>query len=434
MMPSRYIPVFCALFMALISCTENVNEGTIWDDPHFIRLTARNQPLSNNDDLTTQWALTDKIAVLDRNAQAVSLMTNDTEEEIFYSYEWTGKDPVYAVCPYSKDVTFTQRVIRNLNVPSSQQLISKKCSPVASVGCVTGNRTSYNVSPMRNIMAYVKFSLSSSIIKSVTFEAVGGEIMAGEVDVDYDALLAGESFWSLSEGKQGVSSVTVLPSENSAEEETGCMKAGTYYMALLPQNYAEGIKVTLVSDMFSEPLIKVYSPEGGMSVGVNSMTEIDTDALDTTLPHTMEVIFDFENGWPFEQEVLSSDQQTQSDGRYTGETYTYLYTYQAGGVDYEEPMSFFVRGNKSPYKYVAGSHFEPGSNSARITLPAVKGRRISSVTLIDGEGKVNDQIYKFQNMSWDDVELAAMKVNTAYYMLFSSGAKAKKITIQYSKI
>ena len=268
----------------------------------------------------------------------------------------------------------------------------------------------------------------------MTFEAVGGEIMAGEVDVDYDALLAGESFWSLSEGKQGVSSVTVLPSENSAEEETGCMKAGTYYMALLPQNYAEGIKVTLVSDMFSEPLIKVYSPEGGISAGVNSMTEIDTDALDTTLPHTMEVIFDFENGWPFEQEVLSSDQQTQSDGRYTGETYTYLYTYQAGGVDYEEPMSFFVRGNKSPYKYVAGSHFEPGSNSARITLPAVKGRRISSVTLIDGEGKVNDQIYKFQNMSWDDVELAAMKVNTAYYMIFSSGAKAKKITIQYSKI
>ena len=96
-------------------------------------------------------------------------------------------------------------------------------------------------------------------------------------------------------------------------------------------------------------------------------------------------------------------------------------------------MSFFIRGNRSPYNYVVGSHFEPGSNSARITIPAVSGRRVSSIILVDADGNENSQIFKLQNMSWDDVDLSETLVNAAYYMIFSSGAKVKKITIQYTK-
>ena len=433
MLKCRYLLVLGAVVTTLLSCSENVNEGTVWDDPEFIRLTAFNQVLSNDDDVTPAWKLYDTLAVLDKNAEAVKLVTNDPGEGIFYSYEWTKSEPVFAVFPFSKNLSYSQDCVLNVDVPSTQFIASSKCPSVASVGTFTGNNTSYTVKPMRNILGYVRFKLGSSVIKSLKFEAIGDEMMAGEVDVDYGALESGEPSWTQSQGKQGLPAITLSVLAESSADEQGCIRAGEYYLALLPQMYEKGIKVTLESDTFSEPVVKEYSPEGGLSVAVNSVIDIEEDALDSSWPKVMNVVFDFEAGWPFEPEVLTSDQQTQSGGRYSGDTYTYRYVYQYGGVDHEEIMSFFIRGNRSPYNYVVGSHFEPGSNRARITIPAVSGRRVSSIILVDADGNENSQIFKLQNMSWDDVDLSETLVNAAYYMIFSSGAKVKKITIQYTK-
>ena len=429
----RQISAFCALIAALAACTENVNEGTVWDDPHFIRLTASNQTLSNDENITTVWTLTDKMAVLDRAAEAVCLMTNDTDEGIFYSYDWTGRDPVYAVYPYSKNVTFAEGTIRNMTVPSSQQLISKKCSSGASVGTVAGNRTSYRVNPMRNIMGYVRFALSSSDIRSVKFEAIDGESMAGEIDVDLDALVAGESFWSLSEGKQGVSAITLTPSENSAAEETGCIKAGTYYLALLPQTYTRGIRVTMIPNNELETITKVFAPESGINVDTNTLLDLDSDAIDYLVPETMDIVFDFASGWPFVQEVLSKEGQANDGSRYTGDIYTYCFKYMSGNVEYEENMDFFIRGNKAPYEFVDGSYFVPGSNSARITLPAVRGRRVAAITLVNEQGQVENDKFWLQTISWNEVAVSDTKVNTAYYLTFNTGTKISKLTIKYIK-
>ena len=44
-MKIRSLAMFSALVLFASSCEENVNKGTVWDDPHFIRVTSSLEPI-----------------------------------------------------------------------------------------------------------------------------------------------------------------------------------------------------------------------------------------------------------------------------------------------------------------------------------------------------------------------------------------------------
>lgn len=103
-----------------------------------------------------------------------------------------------------------------------------------------------------------------------------------------------------------------------------------------------------------------------------------------SLPEEFTLDIDFSTRWPFEQNWYKPSAQNLDKG----DAYTYLYEYEVDGKKMSEEFKFVIYGNKKNYLYVKSSGdgnmtFRPDVKSAttRITLPAVPGKYLKSVTL-----------------------------------------------------
>lgn len=103
-----------------------------------------------------------------------------------------------------------------------------------------------------------------------------------------------------------------------------------------------------------------------------------------TLPEEFTLNIDFKTRWPFEENWYKPFEQNLAKG----DTYTYVYKYEADGKEMAEEFDFVIYGNKTNYRYQKGTgdgmmflQPDPKSATTRITLPAVPGRCLKSVTL-----------------------------------------------------
>ena len=103
-----------------------------------------------------------------------------------------------------------------------------------------------------------------------------------------------------------------------------------------------------------------------------------------SLPEEFTLNLDFKAGWPFEEYCRKTSEQNLAKG----DTYTYVYEYEVDGKKASEEFKFLIYGNKTNYKYLKGTgdgvktlRPDPKSATSRITLPAVPGRYLKSVTL-----------------------------------------------------
>ena len=103
-MKNKLMAILPVAALILASCEEDINKGTVWDDPNFIRITATVESVSNQGTaMEATWTLSDSLLVFDQNGKGVKVGTNDPSTNIFFSYEWTGSAPGYAVYPASSD-------------------------------------------------------------------------------------------------------------------------------------------------------------------------------------------------------------------------------------------------------------------------------------------------------------------------------------------
>ena len=102
------------------------------------------------------------------------------------------------------------------------------------------------------------------------------------------------------------------------------------------------------------------------------------------LPEEFTLDIDFSKSWPFTVNWYKPFEQNLAKG----DTYTYVYKYEVDGREESAEFDFLIYGNKTNYKYLKGTgdgvmflQPDPKSATTRITLPAVPGRYLKSVTL-----------------------------------------------------
>ncbi len=369
--------MFSALVLFAASCEENVNKGTVWDDPHFIRVTSSLEPIKERgEDKGFPWALEDTISLFDQEYREVPIRNNEEGSKIFFSYEWTASAPGYAVYPRVEEL---EGGYVKFNIPSAQP-ISKLASfrQMLFVGQVTGNSTAYKLNPLKNTMSQLKLSMNDSTATSIRIEAIGGEQLAGNLKVDCAKVIADEEdFWTIEDDEMKSSVIVITPEADSeAISEAGCLKAGAYYVTIPAQTYSKGIRVT-VERKDAETLVRVMGDEAGCVAKRSEVLEFEGD-LDDTLPDefTVELVFRekdasgaFVGVWPFNEAKVATDA-----------TYTYAYKYEVDGMEMTANIPFFIYGNKSAYNINKNGLCMVGKNS-RITLPGISNRYLKTVKM-----------------------------------------------------
>lgn len=460
------------LAMSALACNENINEGTVWDDPNFLRVTVSSEPIGEKE---ISWARTDEIMVFDRDGAGIRLQTTDNETTaIFYTHEWNANTPGYACYPVNAgNVTCTPEGILGMHLGAEQEISSLQAwgkDAIISAGKITGNSTAYRINPMKNIMGLIELSMHKPAAKSIKVEPIGDEIMAGDIDIDYTRLENGNAdFWSAAAGKSQSASVTIVPAAGSeAVTEDGCFKAGTYYVSVLPQTYSEGLRITVTySD--GSTLVRKLGADEGITVPRNGIVAFG-EALDDTLPDEIKIdlVFYNENDVnPFGTFTPTKDQKPE------GETYIWQYGYETDGQKHTEDLEFIISKGASgaTYRYFKPSDIEYqvltfAQNFGWIKLPGISDRYLKSVTM--SHGNTYDKQFRLQEKSSKDTPgktysckrlkapsatepidanvtfptqkgdfgtLTNTEIGKSYYMMFTMGASLRvfRISLVYTK-
>ncbi len=397
-MKTRSLIIFSLVALFSASCNKNVDQGTVWDNPNFVRITVFSEPMRTmSDNIEVNWARMDKLMVFDQDNVGYELGTTDvTTRAIFYSYAWGGKGKTPRYAAYSKapqeGIACTADGVMSVMLDGQQPVKAMNAyadNAIVSVGKITGNSTAYKIGSMKNISGLIKVAMSDPTAASITVEAIGGEIMAGYVDVDYAKIVSGEpAFWSPTPGKPHSSSVTITPVEGSdASTPDGCLKTGAYYVAVLPQFYAEGLRITVrYSD--GSTLVRTLGATDGITVP-RSNSEAFEGTLDDTLPDviTIRLAFDNEAG----VNPLGTFVATAAQGA-NGEEYTYTYNYTLDNAPATKDFTFTICKGASNATY---QHFQASgldhkvllfgaANDGWIKLPGIPGRYLKSVSMSHG--------------------------------------------------
>lgn len=175
-----------------------------------------------------------------------------------------------------------------------------------------------------------------------------------------------------------------------------------------------------------------------------------------SLPEKMVVKLDFTQGWPFEEPARGEDEQNRRGETYVGDTYTFAYEDASayGEGEFRLELPFFFRGNGEPYVYVRKRCFFPGSKNCRMTIPAVEGMRLESVTMETRNGASFPKGFKIKREDFSDIaecqapsykgapavvgfptpEGADTEPGERYFMSFTdAGTQITTITIVYMK-
>ena len=434
---------FAAITLLVVSCNEKEGER-VWNDPNFIRLTSTPEKvISGERNIEIKWKEAVSLKVFDNSGKSVELRNMWVQDTIFTSKGWTPDAlPKFAAYPSTEDVLCMPDGTFTIAVPSQQKATTanyiENFTAVAKVQGV--HCTAYSASPLRLVNGYVAVKIAFPLVTSITVEAVGNENVSGMVEVDCNNM----------EITAEAGNSTPITLASAVDGET--LKVGTHYIAVVPQTYSQGLKVTIYYKN-GTPVSKTFF-ESGVNVSRSSVVELGEGAIDADIPDEISIKLDFgRNVWPFVEPVLSEDKQVKSEtGTYTGDTYTYEYAYELNSKEVTRCLEFFIRGNNNPYKL--DKTFNPGSKNSRITLPALPGRYLKAVKLETTNSATYPKGFKLQDMDWKDLAQSPVKSSkdnpavlsfptndgvvtesgTAYHMYFTEGsASIVSISLLYSE-
>lgn len=434
--------IFAALAFLSVSCEENEDKGTAWDNPNFIRMTAETEPVSvpDQDNMRISWTDGDAIAVVDNKGRAAELATNMPSSNIFYSYSWyEGAAPRYMVSPWAEYVTCTPEGLAGVTIPPVQKVSRPSVfDNFVGVGKITGNKTSYETYPVYNVTGFITVSLNNPDAESVRLEATAGETMAARVDVDINKLENSQADYLTVVGEKQTA-VTLLPAEDE-----GVLAKGRYYIALLPGTYTEGFTAT-VTYKSGKQVTNALMPDG-VTVVRSELAAYGEEPVDDPLPDEIELTLDFSSGWPFEEPAVATDNQSSD-----GDTYTYKYEYEVTGG--REMLEYpFVLIGRPAYEHKDGALAAGANAFSRISIPGIQGRCLKSVSVevIDEAEKK----FEFKNSSRQTIDVGKLAASNdapmvlsfptangvdtekgaTYHLSFSSGdTHISKITIRYAR-
>ena len=279
-----------AVVAAICSCSKDIIDRTA-EDSGNLSITALGTK-TVLDGTSVNWTSNDVLVVFDNENTGVNFTTtaDKTSYATFTTSNWTGKTPVYASCSQAGADAACSSGILTVKLDPAQVVKDKSTyaeNASASVGIVSGNVGEYTISEMKNVQGLIRFSLKTGFVGSISVEAVNGEAIAGFVDVDYSKIAGGESaFWTATPGKKQSSTITLTPDGNAAKD--GLFDAGVYYVSVLPQTYAKGLRFVVMDKGGDTLCSRTVGSETGLSIARSKIVKLDgnLDNIDT-LPETI---------------------------------------------------------------------------------------------------------------------------------------------------
>ncbi len=296
----------------------------------------------------------DAITVYDIYGTAVAFTTDAaTVPANFTTTEWTGETPAYAVFTTGTPALSEAGadVIFDVTVPGQQKIdaaASADHAAMPAIAAVEPDETlDYKISSMSNVAGRLALTfMSGTKAKSVRIQGMDGETLAGAVSASLSDLS-----YSVTAAE---TSIIVTPAGETFEG------GSTVYAAILPGNYAKGLKFT-VTDIDNQVLENIYGDETGIVIVRNQDTVLPdaVDAKPLNFPEEFVVHVDFTKAWPF-QEAYSAGLDE--------------YTFEYGdGL----PLTFKLEGADA---YAAGLPFS--GTDGKIYLPEVENRYLNSIVVV----------------------------------------------------
>ena len=363
--------------------------------------------------------------------------SNGKEVATFFTNSWQGGIHKYASCssiPLS-EASCTDGVFK-VRLDPAQKIVAANSfasNTTVCVGKITGSEGSYSAEGgMKNVNGLVRFCLVDTTAAKVQVTAIGGEALAGTVNVDYEKLVLGDdAFWTAQAGETS-STVVLFPGAKSVKTKTNHFVDGRYYVALLPQTYSKGIKFT-VYDENDNVLVERTIGKNGLTIN-RSEAKVTTKALDDFFPD--EVVLDvcFKDGWPFVEPILAT-----ADRTLTGDTYHFTYTYGEGkSHDFPFVICKGSDASKTYYMATGSAAYKNGqilmvqNSGAWVALPMIPGRKLKSVEYSHTNGGSKGVALRESQNGANLEELSAIATSSSpTHQLFDNGGEGYKEGISY---
>jgi len=180
----------------------------------------------------------------------------------------SGKD-FWAIYPYSSDNSCNGTTITTV-IPSTQTAVAGNFSDNAFPAMAKSKTLSL---PFWNLCGGVKFTVSRSDIKSVTFRGNMGEPLAGKVNFSFG-----------DDGRPAMAGIVSGVYEVTLNAPSGgTFKAGeTYYMTMLPGMLGEGFTMSFKTTGLLEGSFASFNPQTIRRSVFGALTEIDTRVTEWT--------------------------------------------------------------------------------------------------------------------------------------------------------
>lgn len=355
------------------------------------------------------WAPEDKVSV--NGNESVSADLTEDKSSATFGFSTELSDPVDMVYPSSVVTGYSERAAQ-VSLPASQKYVSGSFDPAS--GLVFGSGTKTGGVTLDHAMAYMK------VVPAIASDHEGhniasfsittaGEAVSGDFTLDF----AEKTLTAAAEGTG--TSVTVKCDESGVASGNGII------IAIPAQTYAAGMKMTLI-DTQGCTYTATSSRALKAVAGTVYTTELAFDPLlveenyyDFTVPANVESPEATGSGNSAVTLVYSDDTVFEiSNGRYNVKN---------------------ENGDKSYYLVISG-------NGSYISLPAVEGRRLSSVRMmttggtrymaiasdIEGTLVTGGDMHTYTGSgeladhTW---ELSGTKANTQYYGIIPSSCDSK---------
>ncbi len=480
-MKTHFSCLLALLALTALSCTKEARTEIV-PIPGLLNISFSTEnpeiPLSGGD---VCWSKNDTIMVFDEGNSGVKFSTREDQvnQAVFSTFIWSDKKPAYASLSSlpTKEASCENGVL-TVRIPEEQPITDRNFpseGTLAAVGKVTGTTGAYSVDAMKNVSGLIRITFENPNAAAIRVESNAGEPVAGVVKADYNKLAGGDNnFWAPVSGKT-TTAITLRPSTGVADAN-GCFKPDSFYVAVLPQTYAKGLRFSLLDKQGKTILSKSEGYEGGLTILRNDIN-VPESGLDDNLPAVIQVNLDFynpENVNPLGEFAAVASQTIN------GEDYPYVHHYIQDGEEKTMDLVFgLCKGSASgangylytPHNasfYGKGDGLSilninngaingaAGTSPFWIRIPGIKGRSLDVVILHIGNGAAKnleiretpegEAVFKASSTAGSTTALGAatfnnkgagmkLKPGVPYYVVFTSknGYQFYDLQVTYSR-
>ena len=291
--------LFALFTLSALSCVKEQPMNSPQDmaaDVRQVVLCASNEAQTktffNRDNGTIIWNTTeDPLAIFDGGLQqfTCSKVSDDQTLAYFTGSADVSKTSWIAVHPYSHASVVNSELV--VKIPSFQTARENggikhgENTSAAIVSVVNGEPQGFT---MMNVGGLLKFTVSETGIKTITFSTIGGEPLTGNVRLSFEGgkpkatVLDGETFVTL-----------------KAADMTSGFAAGDYFACVLPVNLSQGIRIDMEKIDGNTASVAAKTPAEVLRSGDLEFAGVDTGAS-WYMPELSTIELEFPNGsWPF---------------------------------------------------------------------------------------------------------------------------------------